>query len=244
MNNPRRTFIGGALAAGAVGATVLRMEGQGQGGSTGSPGSPSPQVKTAPPFPLPPLPWEESALAPHISAQTVGIHYGKHHRAYVDNINRMKQGTELAEASLEAIVKATAGKPERKALFNNAAQAWNHAFYWKSLSPKGGGRPTGKLKDRIDTDFGSLEKLKEALSSAAVSQFGSGWAWLVLDGGKLKVTQTSNADNPLATGQTALLTLDVWEHAYYLDYQNKRPDYVTAVLDKLLNWEFASENLG
>lgn len=230
----RRTFIEGTVlltaSSDALGAIAQ--------GSAGTPGD----AKPAPPFTLPALPWDESALAPHISAQTIGVHYGKHHKTYVDNINRLKQGTDLAESSLEEIVKATFGKAERKAMFNNAAQAWNHSFYWKSLSPKGGGRPTGKLKDRVEADFGSLEKLKEALAGAATSQFGSGWAWVVLDAGKLKVTQTGNADTPLATGQTPLLTLDVWEHAYYLDYQNRRADYVTACLDKLLNWEFALEN--
>ncbi len=230
----RRSFIEGAVLLGASGNAVEALA---------QAPSPAPsEVKAAPAFALPALPWDESALAPHISAQTIAVHYGKHHKAYVDNVNRLKQGSDLAEASLEEIVKASYGKPERKAVFNNAAQAWNHAFYWKSLSPKGGGRPTGKLKDRVEADFGSLEKLKEALAGAAVTQFGSGWAWVVLDAGKLKVLQTANADTPLATGQTPLLTVDVWEHAYYLDYQNRRADYVTACLDKLLNWEFALEN--
>jgi Fe-Mn family superoxide dismutase len=194
---------------------------------------------------LPPLPWGESALAPHISQETISFHYGKHHKAYVDNANKLLEGTDLANASLEDVVKAAAGKPEKKGLFNNAAQVWNHSFYWNSLSPKGGGQPGGRLLDRIESDFGDFAAFKEALSKAAVTQFGSGWAWLVLEGGKLKVEQTPNADNPLTSpGKKPLLTIDVWEHAYYVDYRNKRPDYVTVVIDKLLNWEFAAKNLG
>jgi Fe-Mn family superoxide dismutase len=193
---------------------------------------------------LPALPYGEGDLAPHISSQTVNIHYGRHHKTYVEKTKGMVAGTDLADASLEDIIKATASKADKKGLFNNAAQAWNHAFYWKSMSPKGGGQPSGKLKDKIDADLGGFDKLKEALSNAAVTQFGSGWAWLVVEGGKLKVVQTGNAATPIAEGQTPLLTIDVWEHAYYLDYQNKRPDYVGTFIDKLLNWEFAAENLG
>ena len=192
---------------------------------------------------LPPLPYGDSDLAPHISANTISFHYGKHHKTYVEKATDMVKGTEFADAELEDIVKATCGKADKKGLFNNAAQAWNHSFYWKSLTPKGG-KPSGKLLDKIKTDFGELAKLKDELSKAAVTQFGSGWAWLVLDGGTLKVEQTANADTPLATGKTPLLTIDVWEHAYYLDHQNKRPAYVTAVIDNLINWEFAAENLG
>ncbi len=192
---------------------------------------------------LPPLPWAESALAPHISQETISFHYGKHHRAYLENANKMLAGTDLANASLDEVVRKTAGKPDKKGLFNNAAQVWNHNFYWQSLSPRGGGQPTGKLLDRVKSDFGDFAAFKEALSKAAVSQFGSGWAWLVLDGGKLKVEQTPNAENPLASGKQALLTIDVWEHAYYIDYRNKRPDYVTVVIDKLLDWEFAAKRL-
>jgi Fe-Mn family superoxide dismutase len=192
---------------------------------------------------LPPLPYGDADLAPHISANTLSFHYGKHHQTYVTKALDMVKGTEFADADLEDIVKATYGKADKKGLFNNAAQAWNHSFYWKSLTPKGGA-PSGKLLDKINTDFGELSKLKDELAKAAVTQFGSGWAWLVLDGGTLKVEQTANADTPLATGKTPLLTIDVWEHAYYLDHQNKRPGYVTAVLDNLINWEFAAENLG
>jgi Fe-Mn family superoxide dismutase len=193
---------------------------------------------------LPPLPYGESDLAPHISANTLSFHYGKHHKAYVDNTNKMVEGTDLGKASLEEIIKAAHGKADKKGLFNNSAQVWNHTFYWNSLSPKGGGQPTGKLLDRIKSDFGDFAAFRAALAKAAVSQFGSGWAWVVVDGGKLKVEQTANADNPLTTGKKPLLTIDVWEHAYYLDYQNRRPAYVDAVLDKLLNWEFAAKNLG
>ncbi len=192
---------------------------------------------------LPPLPYGDSDLAPHISANTISFHYGKHHKTYVTKATDMVKGTEFADAELEDIVKATYGKADQKALFNNAAQAWNHSFYWKSLTPKVGA-PSGKLLDKINTDCGELANLKDARSKAAVTQFGSGWAWLVLDGGTLKVVQTANADTPLATGTTPLLTVDVWEHAYYLDHQNKRPAYVTAVIDNLINWEFAAENLG
>jgi len=194
---------------------------------------------------LPPLPWADSALAPHISQETISFHYGKHHKAYVDNANKMLEGSDLAQAPLEQIVRSTAGKPDKKGLFNNTAQVWNHTFYWNSLSPKGGGQPSGRLLDRIKSDFGDFAAFKEALSKAAVSQFGSGWAWLVEEGGKLKVEQTPNAENPLGSaGKKPLLTIDVWEHAYYIDYRNKRPDYVTVVIDKLLNWEFAARNLG
>ncbi len=194
---------------------------------------------------LPPLPWGESALAPHISQETISFHYGKHHKAYVDNTNKLIEGTELAKSSLEEIVKSAAGKPDKKGLFNNSAQIWNHSFYWQSLSPKGGGQPSGKLLDRIKSDFGDFAAFKEALSKAAVSQFGSGWAWVVLEAGKLKVEQTPNAETPLTSaGKKPLLTIDVWEHAYYVDYRNKRPDYVTVVIEKLLNWEFAAKNLG
>jgi Fe-Mn family superoxide dismutase len=231
----RRDFVAGAVAAAAASASARAAA------------SPAPLQATGAPsmIELPKLPWGESDLAPHISQETISFHYGKHHKAYVDNTNRMVTGTELATASLEEIVKATAGKADKKGLFNNAAQVWNHTFYWKSLHPKGGGQPTGALLDRVKSDFGDFAKLKEELQKAAVTQFGSGWAWLVLEGGKLKVEQTPNADTPLTSpGKKPLLTIDVWEHAYYVDYRNRRPDYVTAVLDKLINWEFAAANLG
>jgi Fe-Mn family superoxide dismutase len=178
-----------------------------------------------------------------ISANTLGFHYGKHHRAYVDNLNKAVAGTEFAGQTLEQIILATSGKPERTAIYNNAAQAWNHAFYWRSLRGSGGGEPPAALKARIEAAFGSVDACRKELLAAATTQFGSGWAWLVEDAGKLAVVKSGNADNPLTRAQRPLLTIDVWEHAYYLDYQNRRADYVNAVLDKLINWEFALANL-
>jgi Fe-Mn family superoxide dismutase len=192
---------------------------------------------------VPPLPYAENALAPVISAQTLGFHYGKHHRGYADALNLKIAGTELADATLEAIIKATAGKPEQAPIFNAAAQVWNHTFYWQSLTPKGGGKPSAGLAAKIEQAFGGLDNLHQELLNAATTQFGSGWAWLVADAGHLKVIKTGNAETPLTGTQVPLLTIDVWEHAYYLDYQNRRADYVTAVMDKLLNWEFAAANL-
>ena len=202
----------------------------------------SPALGAASPQVLAPLPYAENALEPIITAKTMSFHYGKHHKAYVDNLNKLVAGTEYALLSLEKIITSTAGKPERTAIFNNAAQNWNHTFYWKSLTPKGGGEPPAALKLKIEASFGSVDACKKELASMAVSQFGSGWAWLVLDGDILKVVKTSNADVPLTSGMKPLLTIDVWEHAYYLDYQNRRADYVNAVLDKLINWEFALQN--
>ncbi|MCX8070939.1 MAG: superoxide dismutase [Candidatus Binatia bacterium] len=193
------------------------------------------------PIALPPLPWEENALAPTISAQTISFHYGKHHRAYVENLNKLIAGTELADLGLERIVQQTAGKPDKVAIFNNAAQAWNHTFYWRSLSPKGGGKPSGKLFEHLEKDFGGFDNFRSKFAQAAIGQFGSGWAWLVKTGDRLEVIATANADTPITMGKRPLLTIDVWEHAYYLDYQNRRADYVNAVIDKLLNWEFAAQ---
>jgi superoxide dismutase, Fe-Mn family len=193
-------------------------------------------------FLLPLLPYAENALEPVITATTIGFHYGKHHKAYVDNLNKFVAGTEYADLSLEQIIARTAGRADRAAIFNNAAQIWNHTFYWKSMRPKGGGEPPAALKQSIEASFSSVDACKKELASAAVSQFGSGWAWLVLEGGRLKVVKTANADVPLTTGMKPLLAIDVWEHAYYLDYQNRRADYISAVLDKLINWEFALEN--
>jgi superoxide dismutase, Fe-Mn family len=192
---------------------------------------------------LPPLPWEENALEPVISARTIGFHYGKHHKGYVDNLNKLAAGTEYADLSLEQIITATAGQADKAALFNNAAQVWNHSFYWQSLRPDGGGEPPAALKTKMEAAFGGLDGCKKELAAAATSQFGSGWAWLVLDGDQLKVAKTANAEMPLTRGLRPLLTIDVWEHAYYLDYQNRRADYVKAVLDKLVNWGFAADNL-
>jgi len=193
---------------------------------------------------LPPLPYAENALEPVVSAKTIGFHYGKHHQGYVDTLNKLVAGTELASLSLEKIIAATAGKADKVEIFNNAAQAWNHDFYWKSLRPKGGGEPPAALKQWIETSFITVDACKKELAQAATKQFGSGWAWLVQEHGKLKVVSTGNAENPLTKGATPLLTIDVWEHAYYLDHQNRRVDYVNGVLDKLINWGFAADNLG
>jgi superoxide dismutase, Fe-Mn family len=195
-------------------------------------------------FELPPLPFDKSALEPHMSARTLEFHHGKHHRAYVDTLNKLIQGTGLEKESLEDIIMATAGddRATQKKTFNNAAQVWNHTFFWNCLTPKGGA-PTGELKKRMDAAFGDFDKFKEAFKKAGVDQFGSGWAWLVADDGTLKVRSTPNAVPPMVEGQTALLTCDVWEHAYYLDYQNRRPDFVQTFLDKLVNWEFVAECL-
>jgi Fe-Mn family superoxide dismutase len=200
-------------------------------------------ASTSSPLSLPALPWAENALEPVISAKTISFHYGKHHKTYVENANKLIVGTELADLPLDQIVRATAGKADRVGIFNNAAQAWNHDFYWKGLRPKGGGEPPSALKAKMDAAFGGVDACKKELANAAVQQFGSGWAWLVLDGDKLKVVKTGNADTPIAHNQKPLLTIDVWEHAYYLDYQNKRVDYVNALIDKLANWEFAAQNL-
>ena len=191
----------------------------------------------------PALPYAENALEPVISAKTIGFHYGKHHKAYVDNVNKLIAGTGFEGLPLEDIIKKTAGKPEHAGIFNNAAQVWNHTFFWNSLTPKSGGKPSEVLMKKIEESFGSLDNFLKELTEAAKTQFGSGWAWLVLDGKKLKVMKTPNAETPLTMDVIPLLTIDVWEHAYYLDYQNKRPDYVTTVLDKIINWEFAANNL-
>jgi Fe-Mn family superoxide dismutase len=197
----------------------------------------------AEPFALPPLPYADSALAPVISAQTISFHYGKHHKAYVDNLNKLVPGTDLEGKTLEEIIVATAGKPDRAGIFNNAAQVWNHTFYWNCLKPNGGGAPTGELAKKIDAAFGSFDNFKKEFANAALTQFGSGWAWLVAEAGAVKLVKTGNAEVPFTKGQKPLLTIDVWEHAYYLDYQNRRADYANALIDKLLNWDFAAANL-
>lgn len=195
-------------------------------------------------FALPPLPYAENALAPHISAQTISFHYGKHTKAYYDTVNRMIAEKGLAGSSLEKVFLDAAKSPDGIALFNNAAQAFNHTFYWQGLTPGGAKTPSGKLARLVEQSFGSFDALKKELTAAAVSQFGSGWAWLVREGDALKVVKTSNAENPLQKQQTPLLTIDVWEHAYYLDYQNRRPDYVKAVLENLVNWDIVAAHLG
>ena len=193
-------------------------------------------------FELPPLPYAKNALAPHISENTLDFHYGKHHNAYVTNLNGLLDDAD--SRSLEEIMKDTAGDASKAGVFNNAAQVWNHTFYWHSMKPNGGGKPTGAIAAKIDEDFGSYEKFAEEFKTAGATQFGSGWAWLVLDGGKLKVTKTPNAACPLTDGAKPILTMDVWEHAYYLDYQNARPKYMETFLASLVNWDFANENLG
>jgi Fe-Mn family superoxide dismutase len=201
------------------------------------------KIESALPQVLPSLPYANNALDPVISANTIGFHYGKHHKGYVDNLNKLIAGTEFADLPLEKIITKTAGKADKTAIFNNAAQIWNHTFYWKSMRSKGGGEPPASLKQKMEASFGSVDACKKELASAAVSQFGSGWAWLVLDGNELKVVKTANAAVPLTTAMKPLLAVDVWEHAYYLDYQNRRADYVNAVLDKLIDWEFALQNV-
>ena len=184
-------------------------------------------------FTLPELPYATDALAPYLSAETFEYHHGKHHKAYVDNLNKMIEGTDEENKSLEEIIQAADGGPK----FNNAAQIWNHNFYWTSMKPGGGGAPTGAAGDAVNEAFGGYDAFRDEFKKAAVGQFGSGWAWLVLDGGKLAIMATANADLPLKHGKTALLTCDVWEHAYYVDYRNRRPDYVDTFLDHLVNWD-------
>jgi Fe-Mn family superoxide dismutase len=235
-NNPsRREF----LAVSAVIAAASALPGKVSAVSA----QPAAVPKTHSPLSLPPLPFGEGALAPVISAQTLSFHYGKHHAGYVANLGKLVANTPLAGQSLEEIILATAGQADKAAVFNNAAQVWNHTFFWNSLSPKGGGEPPAALKALIETSFGSVDACKKELATAAATQFGSGWAWLVQDGAKLSVVKTGNAETPFTKGLNPLLTIDVWEHAYYLDYQNRRPDYVSALLDKLINWEFAAFNL-
>ena len=195
-------------------------------------------------FELPALPYEQSALEPHISANTLSFHYGKHHQTYVTNLNNLVKDTDLAEQSLEEIIRATAGNPEQAGIFNNAAQIWNHTFYWNSMKPGGGGAPSGDLAAKIEASFGSYDKFAEAFTQAATTQFGSGWAWLVAEGDSLRVLKTGNGETPISGSATPLLTIDVWEHAYYLDYQNLRPAYIKTFLESLANWDFAAANLG
>ncbi len=195
------------------------------------------------PFGVPPLPYAEDALAPVISARTVSIHYGKHHLGYLYILNDLVQNTPYEKMSLKEIIKATAGVSGKTPVFNAAAQVWNHTFYWNGMKPAGGGKPGGEIGKRIEKDFGSYENFRKELVSTALGQFGSGWAWLATDGKMLKVLKTPNAENPITQGLKPLLTIDVWEHAYYLDYQNRRKDFVEASLDKLVNWAFVEMNL-
>ncbi len=195
-------------------------------------------------FELPALPYSRDALAPHISEETLNFHYGKHHQTYVNNLNKLVEGTDHADASLEKIINDASGDSSKAGLFNNAAQVWNHTFYWHSMKPGGGGKPTGAIADKINEDFGSYEKFAEEFKAAGGGQFGSGWAWLVLKDGKLGIRKTPNAETPVTEdGATPLLTMDVWEHAYYLDYQNSRPNYMQAFIENLINWDFVNQNL-
>lgn len=194
-------------------------------------------------FELPALPYAQDALEPHCSARTLSFHHGKHHAAYVKNLNGLIKGTQFAGKSLEEIITATAGDPAKAGIFNNAAQVWNHTFFWSSMKPGGGGKPSAELAAAIDQDFGSFESFAEAFKQAAATRFGSGWGWLVRQAGRLQVISTPNAETPLVQNATPLVVVDVWEHAYYLDYQNRRPDFLQAFLDELVSWEFAARNL-
>jgi len=194
-------------------------------------------------FELPPLPYPKNALEPHISERTMDFHHGRHHQTYVTNLNNLIQGQPFEQQSLEDIIKATYRDSSKTGVFNNAAQVWNHTFFWHSMKPQGGGAPSGDAAAAINRDCGGLDKFKEQFKATAAGQFGSGWAWLVADNRQLKIISTPNAVNPLAEGQTALLTCDVWEHAYYLDYQNRRPDFLQTFLDHLINWDFVAQNL-
>jgi Fe-Mn family superoxide dismutase len=228
----RREFLTRVGAAGAAASLALN-----------TPGSLFSAVQAPSAIVLPPLPWAQNALAPVISENTISFHYGKHHQAYVTNTVKLIAGTEFEKASLEDIIRKTAGRPDQAGLFNNAAQVYNHTFFWHSMKPGGGGEPKGKMAEMIKESFGSYSKFAEAFSNAAATQFGSGWAWLVAENGKLKVVKTPNAETPLTTAAKPLLTIDVWEHAYYLDYQNRRGDYIKAFMEKLVNWDFAEKNL-
>jgi len=226
----RREFLLRASATAAAMAATLR-------------GAPARALQAGSTLSLPPLPYSQNTLAPHISETTISIHYGRHHRAYVQNTIKLIAGTDFEKLALEEIIRKASRQPDWAALFNNAAQVFNHTFYWHSMKPGGGGEPSGKIGERIKESFGSHQKFVDAFSSAAASQFGSGWAWLVDDGDKLRAVKTANADTPLTMSLKPLLTIDVWEHAYYLDYQNRRADYIKAFSDQLLNWEFAEKNL-
>jgi Fe-Mn family superoxide dismutase len=199
---------------------------------------------TPAPIVLPPLPYASNALAPVISENTISFHYGKHHQGYVNTVNKLVAGTDFEKSSLEEIIRKTAGRSDQSALFNGSAQIFNHNFYWKSMKPGGGGEPKGKIADKISESFGSYQKFVEVFSGAATSQFGSGWAWLVDDKGRLQVIKTANAETPITGSAKPLVVIDVWEHAYYLDYQNRRADYIKGFIEKLLNWDFAENNLG
>lgn len=200
-------------------------------------------IQSTPPFQLPPLPFDSKELEPHISEKTLSFHHDKHHRKYVTTTNELIKGTQYEKSTLEQIIKGTAGNPDQQKLFNNAAQAWNHWFYWNCLSPKGGGTPKGKMLETLNSSFGNYDNFMKELISTSVAQFGSGYGWVVMDNGKLKIMKTSNADNPIAHNLKPVFGIDVWEHAYYLDYQNRREDHVLAIVNNLANWDFAEYNL-
>ncbi len=222
----RRHFLAGAAAV-ALGGTVS-----------------APRIaRAADPFTQTPLPFDTAALEPVISGRTMELHYGRHHAGYFRTLNRLTRDTEFAQMSLEEVVRSTSGRPEYRAIFNNAGQAWNHGLYWQVLQPGGPARPGGDLAARIEESFGSVEAMRGRLIEAGSGRFGSGWVWLVRTGERLDVTSTANGDNPLAHGRHALLGVDVWEHAYYLDYQNRRGEYLAAVIDNALNWDAVAERL-
>jgi len=227
----RREFMKASLA----GCTLLALAPAGL--------STDASAQTTGPFELPPLPYAQDALAPVISAGTIGFHYGKHHRGYLDNLNGLVKGTPYEKMGLEEVIKASASSPGQAVVFNNAAQVWNHTFYWNGMKPGGGGKPSGEIGKAIEKAFGSYENLRKEFLAAALGQFGSGWAWLVADGRALRVVKTPNAEYPITQGLWPLLTIDVWEHAYYLDYQNRRKDFVEASLDRLVNWAFVERTL-
>ena len=193
-------------------------------------------------FTLPELPFNRDALGPHMSAETLEFHHGKHHKAYVDKANGLVGGTDLESASLVDVIRAASERGD-KGLFNNAAQIWNHSFFWQCLAPAGSTRPSGKLREMIGSDFGGEQQLLEALTKESVNHFASGWGWLILNNGKLEVTSLHDADTPVAHGMTPLLTIDVWEHAYYIDYRNDRPKFVKTILENIINWDFVAQNL-
>lgn len=240
----RRRFLGQALAASASMLVTSRVAAQAGAPAAADAGTPAaPAAPSHPSLSLPPLPYAQNALEPYISGTTLSFHYGKHHKAYFEKTNTLVEGTPLKGKPLEAIVKGSAKGKQHQKLFNNAAQAWNHNFYWQSMKPKSGGAPTGELAQRIDKDFGGYEQFKTLFIQTAVDHFSNGWVWLVLERNKLKIVDTHDADTPLVRGQKPLAVSDVWEHAYYLDYKNLRKDYVTAFVDHLLNWDFVAANL-
>ena len=243
QNSARRVFLctamaalSGLLPAGCIGTGL-------SGGGSEASRKATQAASEGGAFKLPPLPYAMDSLEPYISARTMSFHYGKHHQAYVDNLNKLVAGTPLAGQPLEGIIRQNAGRPDRAAVFNNAAQVWNHTFFWDSMKPGGGGKPAARLMAMIEKSFGTFGNFRDAFLKAGVGQFGSGLVWLVQDGDSVKIVSTSNADTPLAHDQTPLLTCDVWEHAYYLDYQNRRMDFLEAFVDHLANWSFAESQL-